>query len=246
MILKPFMLRRVKKHVQNELSDKIELDIYVDLSARQKAMYRTLLSNISVADLLAQAANLSDAGAQRTLMNLVMQFRKVCNHPELFERADVVSPFAFARFGRSGPLNREGDFVIAPYSTRNPIEYSVPELFVTGGGFVAEPQEDYVSVLQPENSVLRKLMNIWTPDHIMRSMREEGGHIFLLARVFIGADAFLSGAASSAFSFLRFIDTTPKEAYALHRAPLIRRRLLGLEDEARHIDSDSFAYALMQ
>jgi DNA helicase INO80 len=26
------------------------------------------------------------------LMNLVMQFRKVCNHPELFERRTVKSP----------------------------------------------------------------------------------------------------------------------------------------------------------
>ncbi|KAF7303328.1 SNF2 family helicase ATPase [Mycena kentingensis (nom. inval.)] len=40
MILKPFMLRRVKRHVQNELSEKIEKDIYVDLSARQRALYR--------------------------------------------------------------------------------------------------------------------------------------------------------------------------------------------------------------
>jgi DNA helicase INO80 len=29
------------------------------------------------------------------LMNLVMQFRKVCNHPELFERKDVRTPFLF-------------------------------------------------------------------------------------------------------------------------------------------------------
>lgn len=28
-------------------------------------------------------------------MNLVMQFRKVCNHPELFERRPNRSPFVF-------------------------------------------------------------------------------------------------------------------------------------------------------
>lgn len=35
------------------------------------------------------------------LMNLIVQFRKVCNHPELFGRADVVTPFAFIDFDLS-------------------------------------------------------------------------------------------------------------------------------------------------
>lgn len=92
MILKPFMLRRVKRHVQNELSEKvrltilaklvakgrqIELDVYVDLSARQRALYKVLTANVSVADLLSKAANIGDAESARSLMNLVMQFRKV-------------------------------------------------------------------------------------------------------------------------------------------------------------------------
>jgi DNA helicase INO80 len=29
------------------------------------------------------------------LMNLVMQFRKICNHPELFERKPFKSPYTF-------------------------------------------------------------------------------------------------------------------------------------------------------
>lgn len=62
-------------------------------------------------------------------MNLVMQFRKVCNHPELFERADVRAPFSFAKFAGTSNLLREGDFVEVPYSTRNPIELQTPRLF---------------------------------------------------------------------------------------------------------------------
>jgi chromatin-remodeling ATPase INO80 len=31
------------------------------------------------------------------LMNLVMQFRKVCNHPELFERRPNKSPLLFSQ-----------------------------------------------------------------------------------------------------------------------------------------------------
>jgi len=101
MILRPFMLRRVKRNVQNELSDKvpwqsflakclikssrlpkIEKDIYVDLSARQRALYKALQANVSIADLLEKAANIGDADSARSLMNLVMQFRKVCRRSE--------------------------------------------------------------------------------------------------------------------------------------------------------------------
>jgi hypothetical protein len=49
----------------------------VDLSARQQALYRVLAANVSVADLLVKAANIGDAESARSLMNLVMQFRKV-------------------------------------------------------------------------------------------------------------------------------------------------------------------------
>jgi hypothetical protein len=49
----------------------------VDLSARQRSLYKALLANVSVADLLEKAANIGDADSARSLMNLVMQFRKV-------------------------------------------------------------------------------------------------------------------------------------------------------------------------
>ncbi|KAH9486801.1 Chromatin-remodeling ATPase INO80 [Psilocybe cubensis] len=209
MILKPFMLRRVKRHVQNELSEKIEIDIYVDLSPRQRNLYAGLLANVSVADLLEKAANIGDADSARSLMNLVMQFRKVCNHPELFERADVVAPYSFCNFGRSGPLMREGDFLMLPYSTRSPIEYSIPQLLYKEGGLIHVPSE--TSIAPSQSGCLVKLLNIWSTDWIHRSLYEDD---------------------QSSFSFLRFLNMTPTEAHRIHNSPLIRRRLMALEVES--------------
>ncbi|THV04816.1 hypothetical protein K435DRAFT_648606 [Dendrothele bispora CBS 962.96] len=213
MILKPFMLRRVKRHVQNELSEKIEIDIYVDLSARQRNLYRALLANVSVADLLEKAANIGDVESARSLMNLVMQFRKVCNHPELFERADVVAPFSFAHFGRSGPLGREGDVVNFSYSSQNPIQFSIPELFYRDGGLINVPYENSTSSQQ--SSCLSRLMNIWSTDYIYKSIYEE---------------------EASAFSFLRILDMSPQEAHSLHVSPLIRRTLSASQTEIKLIE----------
>lgn len=99
MILKPFMLRRIKKDVENELSDKIEIMVYCPLTTRQKFLYMALKKKIRIEDLLKATGYLdghtTDKNFTSNLMNLVMQFRKVCNHPELFERRDIRSPFAF-------------------------------------------------------------------------------------------------------------------------------------------------------
>ncbi|XP_046447627.1 chromatin-remodeling ATPase INO80-like [Daphnia pulex] len=96
MILKPFMLRRVKKDVENELSDKIEIMMYCPLTNRQRMLYQALKRKISIDDLLYSGGSSATAqNATTTLMNLVMQFRKVCNHPELFERREAKSPFFF-------------------------------------------------------------------------------------------------------------------------------------------------------
>ncbi|XP_065185585.1 chromatin-remodeling ATPase INO80-like [Sycon ciliatum] len=92
MILKPFMLRRIKKDVENEMAEKIELEQYCTLSRRQQYLYRGIRQLISLDELLHHSTNTSSTSS--SLMNLVMQFRKVCNHPELFERREVVSPLS--------------------------------------------------------------------------------------------------------------------------------------------------------
>ena len=105
MILKPFMLRRIKRNVENELPDKVEIMIKCPLSVRQQRMYRKLKTNIKRDQISAisgkQAAPSrrlvrSEDKALSSLLNLVMQFRKVCNHPNMLNRRPVRSPLALA------------------------------------------------------------------------------------------------------------------------------------------------------
>ena len=82
MILKPFMLRRIKKDVENELSDKIEIMVYCPLTTRQKLLYMALKKKIRIEDLLQISGvggdgHIVDKNFTSNLMNLVMQFRKV-------------------------------------------------------------------------------------------------------------------------------------------------------------------------
>lgn len=197
MILKPFMLRRIKKHVQQELGDKVERDVFCDLSYRQRAYYANLRNRVSIMDLIEKAA-VGDDTDSTTLMNLVMQFRKVCNHPDLFERAETRSPFSIAHFAETASFLREGHNVEVGYSTRNFIELEVPRLLCDRGR---------IDIPGPGNQragfcgrYLLHLMNIWTPESIKQSIEED-----------------------NAFSFLRFVDTSIGEAYDLSHLGVFER-----------------------
>ncbi|KAJ8926847.1 hypothetical protein NQ314_020698 [Rhamnusium bicolor] len=79
MILKPFMLRRIKKDVENELSDKIEVMVYCPLTTRQNLLYLALKQKIKIEDLLHYTvgggdSHVVDKNFTSNLMNLVMQF----------------------------------------------------------------------------------------------------------------------------------------------------------------------------
>ncbi|KAI9005360.1 SNF2 family N-terminal domain-containing protein [Gaertneriomyces semiglobifer] len=77
-VLRPFLLRRLKKDVESELPDKVETVVKCPMSALQYRLYEQIRSKKSSFG--------GDGTARRkALNNLVMQFRKVCNHPYVFE-----------------------------------------------------------------------------------------------------------------------------------------------------------------
>ncbi|KAI5186166.1 chromatin-remodeling ATPase INO80 [Nematocida homosporus] len=88
MVLQPFMLRREKKDVADELGQKIEKTIICELSPKQKRLYEGIQMRAPMASFLDNALP-DDLEGMEGLMNLVMQFRKVCNHPDLFEKKET-------------------------------------------------------------------------------------------------------------------------------------------------------------
>lgn len=86
-VLRPFLLRRLKTDVEAALPPKVETKLFVGMSKMQRAWYQKLLSRDI--DALSGSAN-----ANKTrLLNIVMQLRKVCNHPYLFDGAEPGPPY---------------------------------------------------------------------------------------------------------------------------------------------------------
>lgn len=77
-VLRPFLLRRVKKEVESEIPNKVEHVIKVELSYWQKLVYEQIKDNGSL------VRDPQGKIQTKALMNLMMQLRKICNHPYLF------------------------------------------------------------------------------------------------------------------------------------------------------------------
>lgn len=86
-VLRPFLLRRLKADVEHSLPPKIETKLYVGLSEMQREWYMRVLHK--------DAAHLNAIGGSDRvrLLNILMQLRKVCNHPYLFEGAEPGPPY---------------------------------------------------------------------------------------------------------------------------------------------------------
>jgi SWI/SNF-related matrix-associated actin-dependent regulator of chromatin subfamily A protein 2/4 len=77
-VLRPFLLRRLKKEVEAQLPDKVELMIKCDMSEWQKLLYAQVRQKALVS-IDARTGSTKTKGLNNTLMHL----RTVCNHPFL-------------------------------------------------------------------------------------------------------------------------------------------------------------------
>ncbi|XP_034084375.1 LOW QUALITY PROTEIN: chromatin-remodeling ATPase INO80 [Gymnodraco acuticeps] len=202
MILKPFMLRRIKKDVENELSDKIEILTYCQLTSRQRLLYQALRNKISIEDLLQSSMGSSQLSHNTTssLMNLVMQFRKVCNHPDLFERQETRSPY---------------HMFLKPY---------VMSKFLYRHGLIH-------ACNQSKNKLLQVLLSPFSPNHIQQSLfhrkGDDKGSCFSFLRFIDVSPAEMSNLMLQG-TLVRWLALflSLKAAYRLHH-----QRLFGLEEE---------------
>jgi superfamily II DNA or RNA helicase len=80
--IKPFILRRMKSEVLNELPEKIENTIYADLTIEQKKMYSAYLAMAKDQTI----ALLNEGGrGKMQILTLLMRLRQICCHPTLFD-----------------------------------------------------------------------------------------------------------------------------------------------------------------
>ncbi|XP_068100227.1 helicase SRCAP isoform X2 [Hyperolius riggenbachi] len=109
-VLRPFLLRRIKLDVEKQMPKKYEHVIYCRLSKRQRFLYDDFMSQAATKESLA-------SGHFMSVINILMQLRKVCNHPNLFDPRPIHSPFITSAICYSIPS------LVLHALQRHPLEY---------------------------------------------------------------------------------------------------------------------------
>ncbi|KZT57042.1 hypothetical protein CALCODRAFT_453574 [Calocera cornea HHB12733] len=86
-VLRPFLLRRLKKDVESELPDKTEKIIKCRMSALQSRMYEWMKAHKAVLTIAGDGRARATGG--KGVNNMIMQLRKICNHPFVFPAVDT-------------------------------------------------------------------------------------------------------------------------------------------------------------
>ncbi|KAL1958865.1 hypothetical protein VTO42DRAFT_3702 [Malbranchea cinnamomea] len=89
-VLRPYILRRLKADVEKQMPAKFEHVVPCRLSKRQRYLYDGFMSRAQTKETLASGNYLS-------IINCLMQLRKVCNHPDLFETRPITTSFAMPK-----------------------------------------------------------------------------------------------------------------------------------------------------
>ncbi|PSR81300.1 SNF2 family N-terminal domain-domain-containing protein [Coniella lustricola] len=85
-VLRPYLLRRLKADVEKQMPAKIEHVEFCRLSKRQRELYDGFLARSETRETLSSGNYLS-------IINCLMQLRKVCNHPDLFVDRPIMTSF---------------------------------------------------------------------------------------------------------------------------------------------------------
>ncbi|XP_050544780.1 chromodomain-helicase-DNA-binding protein Mi-2 homolog isoform X2 [Daktulosphaira vitifoliae] len=99
-MLGPHMLRRLKADVLKNMPSKSEFIVRVELSPMQKKYYKYILTRNF------EALNPRGGGQQVSLLNIMMDLKKCCNHPYLFPAAAQEAPTSINGSYEIGALTR--------------------------------------------------------------------------------------------------------------------------------------------
>ncbi len=117
-VLRPFLLRRLKKDVEKDLPDKTEKVIKCKFSALQTRLYKQMVTHQKIA--------VSDGKGGKTgvrgLSNMIMQLRKLCNHPFVFDEVE----------NQMNPLNTSNDLLWRTAGKFELLDRILPKYKITG------------------------------------------------------------------------------------------------------------------
>lgn len=90
-VLRPFLLRRLKKDVEKDLPNKVEKVVKCKMSALQSKLYQQMLKHNIL--FVGDPNDHTKPMAIKNVNNQIMQLKKICNHPFVYEEVEnLINP----------------------------------------------------------------------------------------------------------------------------------------------------------
>lgn len=181
-VLRPYLLRRLKADVEKQMPAKYEHVEFCRLSKRQRELYDGFLSRSDTKETLASGNYLS-------IINCLMQLRKVCNHPDLFVDRPITTSFRMKR-------SVAADFEWAERSVRRLLHPEEPMRAVSLSFLNLVPTEhERISSTQAERVAQLSSHRALTDLREAQRARAQAAHMCLDPSTVESSMAYLEGAA---------------------------------------------------
>ena len=105
-ILNPFMMRRLKRDVAKYLPAKKEIIVYAGMTPDQRSMYKAIENDLSLFSKQLKTVKKLEGKKYTSMLNRVMQMRKVCNHPYLVHDQEETTEHLVESSGKLKLLDR--------------------------------------------------------------------------------------------------------------------------------------------
>lgn len=90
-VLRPFLLRRLKKDVEKDLPNKVEKVVKCKMLSLQSKLYRMMLKYNAL--IAGESVHGQKPNTIKNANNQLMQLRKICNHPFVYEEVEnIINP----------------------------------------------------------------------------------------------------------------------------------------------------------
>ncbi|XP_023250777.1 SWI/SNF-related matrix-associated actin-dependent regulator of chromatin subfamily A containing DEAD/H box 1 [Seriola lalandi dorsalis] len=164
LIMKPFILRRVKSEVLKQLPAKEEMVKFCTMSEKQQVLYQAVFEKLRS----------STNGEKRELCNVMMQLRKMANHPLLHRQYYTTEKLkAMSKLMLKEPTHFDADAVLIQEDMEVMSDFELHRLC---------QQYSSISSYQLENNLLLDSGKFHYLTELLESLRNKGDRVVLFSQ----------------------------------------------------------------
>ncbi|XP_040011692.1 SWI/SNF-related matrix-associated actin-dependent regulator of chromatin subfamily A containing DEAD/H box 1A [Xiphias gladius] len=164
LIMKPFILRRIKSEVLKQLPAKEEKVEFCSMSEKQQVLYQTLFKKLKA----------STNGEKRELCNVMMQLRKMANHPLLHRQYYTTEKLrAMSKLMLKEPTHFDADAALIQEDMEVMSDFELHRLC---------QQYSSISSYQLENNLLLDSGKFHHLTELLASLKNKGDRVVLFSQ----------------------------------------------------------------